>query len=473
MSPAPTLSVSRGVTDDRDRLLSAEDELAALQKKCGGHLPGKLAVPQLLELVQQSRLSGTAQTQRFSAFDGDDRIMGVARIRPLKASGAEGCEVAIEDIRRERNLALQDENQASRIDKADRIAAEATARLDRHQCILVFTTHAADARELEQSIKQSPGSLWTDHLNLKGLTHELPLHWRLMDGIAASFEGSSRDWRVRLLPIGNDRGAGLDAKGFELLLIAEQPLSPDEARQLEKGLEKAEPHHLIGGALLPALKQPITRIIANAETIRAKLAGPLRAEYSEYAGNIAFAGKHLTAMLEDLADLEMLEADDFSTISEPVDLIDAAARAAGILGVRAQARSIQIEQRITDPKLMASAEFRRVLQILINLIGNAIAYSPDDSVIALEGARDGAGATVTIAVSDEGPGISEQQAARIFDKFERLGRSNAEGSGLGLYISKRLADAMEGRLEITNREPQGARFALTLPAFDPSQTAKK
>jgi len=112
--------------------------------------------------------------------------------------------------------------------------------------------------------------------------------------------------------------------------------------------------------------------------------------------------------------------------------------------------------------LPAVAEFRRVLQILINLIGNAIRYSPPNSQIWVRLERQGNFARIVIA--DQGPGLSEEQASVIFDKFERLGRSDEGGSGLGLYISRRLARAMGGDLTVESAPGQGARFALVVPA---------
>jgi signal transduction histidine kinase len=76
-----------------------------------------------------------------------------------------------------------------------------------------------------------------------------------------------------------------------------------------------------------------------------------------------------------------------------------------------------------------------VLQVLLNLIGNAIRYSPENSSISL--ILTGGAGVARITVADQGPGLSPQDAARVFDKFERLGRSGDGGSGLGLYISRR------------------------------------
>jgi signal transduction histidine kinase len=250
-----------------------------------------------------------------------------------------------------------------------------------------------------------------------------------------------------------------------LLLIADEPWIAVAADDTDA--QDTSPVRLVGTALTPVLRQPIARIIANAETIRARLAGPLRREYSEYAGTIASAGQHLSAMLDDLADLEVVETPGFVTAKEAVDLADAAARAAGILGVRAQNRDTVLEVVGAKGKSIATAEFRRVLQILINLIGNAVAYSPAGSTVRItaEVASEG---RVAVSVADEGPGVTPDQAIRIFDKFERLGRDSDggkdNGSGLGLFISRRLAEAMAGSLVVESAEGGGALFRLELPA---------
>jgi signal transduction histidine kinase len=269
---------------------------------------------------------------------------------------------------------------------------------------------------------------------------------------------------VRLIPLGPDPQA---PAGFELLLIADEPLTAERAAEGMGDAGEAPPTRLIGSALTPVLRQPVARIIANAETIRARLAGPLRDEYSDYAGTIASAGQHLAAMLDDLADLEVVETPGFATVREPVDLADAASRAAGILGARAQNRDIRLIVNGERGAVVAMAEFRRVLQILINLIGNAIAYSPGGSTVTIA-AEAGSAGQVAVSVGDEGHGVTPEQALRIFEKFERLGRDSDggkdKGSGLGLYISRRLADAMEGSLSVQAAQGGGALFTLELPA---------
>ncbi|MEP2380013.1 ATP-binding protein, partial [Parasphingorhabdus sp.] len=112
----------------------------------------------------------------------------------------------------------------------------------------------------------------------------------------------------------------------------------------------------------------------------------------------------------------------------------------------------------------AKGEFRRVLQILVNLVGNAIRYSPDGSVIKIQVKAESD--EVAITVSDQGDGIAIEDQSKIFEKFERLGRSGDGGSGLGLFISRRLAEAMDGSLSVESSPGKGTAFTLKLPARD-------
>ena len=210
-----------------------------------------------------------------------------------------------------------------------------------------------------------------------------------------------------------------------------------------------------------ALRRPLGRIVANAETIAGQLDGPIRTDYTRYASDIALAGRHLLDLIDDLADLQAVERQNFTVASEHVDLADVARRASGLLTMKAKERGIRIDAPHSDEKAPAIGEFRRVLQILINLIGNAVRYGPDDAMVWVRVDSDEHMARVTVA--DQGPGISGEDQVRLFEKFERLGRTDSGGSGLGLYISRRLAQAMGGDISVDSAPGQGARFTLSLP----------
>ena len=458
-----SFAAARGITDQHDRLISADTPLALLQERCGGSLPGVLAIPELLEQVQHARTIGLKTARAFSAFDGEDVISGFVRINPRRPAAGGGCELLVESWQRSPAAFAGNHALAQYSDAIDRASAEITARLDARQQVLTLGTISADATALAEAIAAQPQAVWSDLVELPEVAHRRPLHWRLLDGASCRVPGSQRTWRARLMPVA-DYGAGCEPLGFELLLIADEPLA---AIPLTEPVREED--RLFGRTLTPALRQPLARISANAETIRARLAGPLHQDYCHYAATIASAAQHLSGMLDDLADLEVVEAPGFATLAEDVDLVDAARKAIGILGVRARDKRIALTIEGEEGHAIARAEFRRVLQILINLIGNAIAYSPDDSTVTISLAAAPEG-RLALKVRDEGPGVSAEQALRIFEKFERLGRDSAggsdKGSGLGLYIARLLARAMDGELLLVSAPGEGAAFTLELPRAD-------
>jgi signal transduction histidine kinase len=123
---------------------------------------------------------------------------------------------------------------------------------------------------------------------------------------------------------------------------------------------------------------------------------------------------------------------------------------------------VRIDMPASDETAPALGDHGRVVQILVNLIGNAIAHSPEDSAIWLRAeVLDGRSQLI---VADQGDGIAADDQERIFDKFVRLGPGDSSGSGLGLYIARRLARAMGGDIAVDSAPGQGARFKLDLPA---------
>ncbi|MCB2086301.1 MAG: HAMP domain-containing histidine kinase [Sphingomonadaceae bacterium] len=445
--------LARAKVDADGHLAEAQDPLAALQLRCGGELPGTIAIPELREAVFQCLANQRQVSRGFSAFDGEERIEGWVEVVPDEKAG--GCLLGISSWQATPYEVESDPQYEQRRLDVDRSVAEIAARLDPAQGILAVDGRAADVVDTVAAMGAAVGRPWTDFVTFPGDTHRQPMHWRLLDGAHCSIAGSERSWSVHLVPLG---AARTGAEGFELYLIPDRILAPVASEPVvrAKGVT-----HSIGRELAPVLRQPIARIIANAETIRTKMAGPLAEEYSSYAADIASAGQHLLSLIEDLSDLEVVESEDFSTAPDQIDLGDVARRAAGILSVRAQEKSITLVSPDMTASVPAVAEFRRVLQILLNLVGNAIRYSPDSSTVTIGiEERDN---TARIWVADEGPGLDQAQQDVIFEKFERLGRSGDGGSGLGLYISRRIARAMGGELDVESAPGQGARFILDLP----------
>lgn len=441
------------------RLISADEPLASFHQRCGGELPGPLVTPALIELVRKSRKLGLRLARPIMAQDDRDQISAWVEVVP----GDDGISIAIANWQ-----ARPLSENAAMADSAHRFAmarqmSELALRLGPQQEVLAVLQASDSLTPLADRMRAAPGKPWTDFISFKGNAHKQPLHWRLLDGAALEIEGSARQWNACLVPFGRHQ-PGSD--GFELHLIAAQPVEPpvpaEVAPSRADGDISGNIGRGIGGDIAPVLRQPVSRIIANAETIRTQLAGPLAEEYSAYAKDIASAGEHLLSLIDDLTTLEAVENEEFAVTAEAIDMADLARRAAGILRVRAKERGIAIDAPKMAETVPATGEFRRVLQILLNILGNAIRYTPEGSEVWIRAEVEEGRARVTVA--DMGEGLDEAEQARVFAKFERLGRSGDGGSGLGLYISRRLAEAMGGTLTVESAKGQGARFTLELPA---------
>ncbi|WP_340587605.1 HAMP domain-containing sensor histidine kinase [Erythrobacter alti] len=442
---------ARARTDADDRLIEAEEPLASFHLRAGGELPGPIVTPALLELVRKARQSGRRISRAIRAQDSTEQITAWAEVVPGKAGTiinistwkAEGIPIPDAEGEEYQRLALV------------RHLAGLSARLGPQQELLTVDWNAPDLQSLGEAMMAGVGQPWTDFAVPEGNGHRQPMHWRLLDGVKVAVADSPREWAVQLVPLGRGE-PGSD--GFELYLVPNKPL-PEVARGHAQKPERAAG---IGRDIAPVLRQPVSRIIANSETIRTQLAGPLADEYSAYAADIASAGEHLLALIDDLTTLEMVEDEEFAPAPDKIDLADVARRASGILGVRARDRGIILNAPGEDESVPAIGEFRRTLQVLLNLVGNAIRYSPEGGQVWISVEKANARARVT--VGDEGEGLSTDEQAKVFAKFERLGRSGDGGSGLGLYISRRLAEAMGGNLTVESAKGKGARFTLEIPS---------
>ncbi|KLE35458.1 sensor histidine kinase [Aurantiacibacter luteus] len=438
------LITARARTDANDFLIEAEEPLASFHRRAGGELPGPIVTPALLELVRKARRTGQRLSRAIRAQDSAEQISTWVEVVPGRAgtivnlSAWQAEDIApldpgAEDVQR---LALV------------RHMAGLSARLDDAQRLLAVDWSARDLDAAGEAMMAGAGRLWTEFTAQNVDEERRGSDWRAWDGTVVALPGSERQWAVKLVPL---RG------GFELYLVPDRPL-PDVAPQPSRKAERAAG---LGRDIAPVLRQPVSRIIANAETIRTQLAGPLAEEYSNYAADIASAGEHLLALIDDLTTLEMVEDEAFDPAPDHIDLADVARRAAGILGVRAKERGIVLDAPREGESVPAIGEFRRTLQVLLNLVGNAIRYSPEGGQVWIRVETVDERARVTVA--DQGEGLSLGEQARVFAKFERLGRSGDGGSGLGLYISRRLAEAMGGALTVESAKGQGARFTLELP----------
>ena len=457
MSSAPAdAGIVSGRLDADGRLIHADPQLAALQAQAGGSDGGVLAVPQIAALARLAQRLGITVSRAAIAANGAEDLDLWVRAEP------EGREVSLAITGWTQRPARPATPAPAREREADflRAAADWTWETDDRLRLTVLSPGAGAAigspptaylgkqlTRLFRFLEDADGGL--------AILTALAEH-RGFEAQAAQLRGG-REGLYRLSGVPLIDGAGNFA-GFRGGAAAERE---DEPRDEQQVIAKVREGSAFGERLDQALRGPLAHIIDNAERLRAQPEGPLRRDYAGYADDIASAGRHLLALVDDLVDLQAVERPDFRPEAEPVDLADLARRASGLLAVRAADRKVTIDAPASDEALPATGDFTRTLQILMNLITNAIRYSPEGAQVWVRCEQEGDLAALIVA--DQGKGIAAEDQDRIFGKFERVDPSEPGGTGLGLYIARRLARAMGGDIAVDSAPGQGARFTFTLP----------
>lgn len=430
-----------GRLDRIGRLISADPELEALQREAGAKLGDLLALPQIAAVAELARKLRTAVSRPALAASTDHDIELWVQATP------EGDDVL-----------LSLEGWTERAPAGPRLAAILGGSAN---------TDAAGARnewaadEELRIISLSPDlaellGVDPDEIAGQPLTRVVRLEedeageMPLISALAArrGFSGQrarSRSQEGRLVALSGEVVNGADGSfaGFRGSVEVDSA-APSHAQSRSAAFDHA---------LDEVLRSPLDRIIESAERIVERADGPLRSDYASYGNDIAAAARHLLSVLTSMNEHS-------AQIVHIVDLAALSAEAVVMLDSVAEERGARIEiEEVTS--LQAQGEDSSVIQILVNLIGNAIRYSPGGGKIRLNFSRSSG--TASVSVSDEGPGIAAGDQERIFERFERA-HSKEGGTGLGLAISRRLARSMGGDVTLDSVPGQGARFTLTLPA---------
>lgn len=459
----PLLPTAAGRLDGRGRLVDAEERLLDLNARAGGRIGAPLALPSVAAIARLAQRLGISIARNVVAADGEaDLELGVRavpdeagvrielsgwRLRPAWPPSGSGGDVDSDFLRAAADWTW--ETDASL--RIGFVSPDAGWRYGFDPDVLI----AQPLTRLFRLIEDARG--------------DLPLLAAVAAGTGfagqeAELRGTGRMVRLEASPRRDAGGRFVGFTGGAYMLDAPEELASPEPLRAVPDVAHGNFPDSFSQRLDRALREPLTQIIANAESIAAQADGPLGDDYAEYAGDIASAGRHLAGLVDDLVDLQAIERPDFAPKGEAIDLADVARRAAGLLGVRAAQSNVRIDRPGADERLPVTGEARRALQVLVNLIGNAVRYSPSGGTVWIRLEREGQMGCAIIA--DQGMGIAREDQERIFEKFGRLDADEPGGSGLGLYIARRLARAMGGDLTVDSAPGLGARFVFKLACRD-------
>ena len=434
--PRPVL----GRLDRSGRLIAADPELEALQREAGSELGQMLALPQVSAVARLARKLGTAVGRPAIAASAENDVELWVNAKP------EGDEVALSlegwTVRPAAGprlaTILGGGSEAASADAQNEWATDEELR--------IISLSSELAGLLAVDVGEAAGAQLTRIVRLEeDESGEMPL----ISALAArrGFSGQrarSRADEACLIILKGEVVTAADGGFAGFRGTAESEKSTAAATLRSQNFDHA---------LDELLRSPIDRIIDSAEKIVARADGPLRSDYASYGNDIASAARHLLSVLRAMSE-------DPTQVHGLVDLAALAAEAVIMLESSAEERGVHIEIGRPEP-LRARGQERAVIQILVNLIVNAIRYSPERGTVTLGFTRTAATASVTI--SDEGPGIAAGDEQRIFERFERA-HTKEGGTGLGLAISRRLARSMGGDVTLDSVPGEGARFTLTLPS---------
>jgi signal transduction histidine kinase len=211
------------------------------------------------------------------------------------------------------------------------------------------------------------------------------------------------------------------------------------------------------------LRTPLNAIIGFSEVLAERMFGDVNAKQAEYLQDILESGRHLLSLINDILDLSKIEAGHMELEPADFDLPGAIANALTLVRERATRRGITLGSTIDERLGMVRGDERKVKQILLNLLSNALKFTPEGGRIDVGGRLDGEVAEVSIA--DTGVGIAPADQEAVFEEFRQVGAAErkAEGTGLGLALSRKFVELHGGKIWVRSELGRGSTFTFTLP----------
>ena len=211
------------------------------------------------------------------------------------------------------------------------------------------------------------------------------------------------------------------------------------------------------------LRTPLNAIIGFSEVLGQKMFGDLNAKQTEYVNDIVGSGRHLLALINDILDLAKVEAGRMVLDPAAFSLREALGSGLTMVRERASGHGIELSLAVADDLDIITADERKIRQVVFNLLSNAVKFTPDGGQVGISAAR--IGDEIQVSVRDSGIGIAPGDQSALFREFAQTddGRRAAEGTGLGLALTKRLVELHGGRIWVESAVGSGSTFTFALP----------
>jgi signal transduction histidine kinase len=211
------------------------------------------------------------------------------------------------------------------------------------------------------------------------------------------------------------------------------------------------------------LRTPLNAIIGFSQVLREEIVGGINEKQAEYLEDILSSANHLLSLINDVLDLSKVEAGQVELQVAPFSLQEALERGVSMVRERATQDGVHVTLHANGSLDAVTGDERRIRQVIFNLLSNAVKFAPAGGQVDIEATQSNG--EVTVSVADTGPGIAAQDLDRIFEEFQQtdLGANQAEGTGLGLALSKRFVEMHGGKIWCDSELGKGSTFRFTLP----------
>jgi len=214
------------------------------------------------------------------------------------------------------------------------------------------------------------------------------------------------------------------------------------------------------------LRSPLNAILGFAQLMESDSPPPTPSQ-QESIGQILNAGWYLLELINEILDLAMIESGKLSMSLEPVSLVEVMLECQSMIEPMAQRRGIHMTFPTFDVPHLVKADRMRIKQVLINLLTNAIKYNQLGGSVVVECCATTTTGHVRVTVTDTGPGLTPEKLGQLFQPFNRLGQDAEEGTGIGLVVSKRLVELMDGVIGVESTVGAGSVFWVELLSTAP------